>query len=72
MDFISKIIGVIAVLGMLLGLIPFLGWVNWAVLPLAVIGLLFGVFSSETGGRNVNGIVLIVSLLRLILGGGIL
>ena len=62
----------IAVLGMLLGLIPFLGWVNWAVLPLAVIGLFFGILSSESGGRNVNGIVLIVSLLRLILGGGIL
>lgn len=72
MDFISKIIGVIAVLGMLLGLIPFLGWVNWAVLPLAVVGLIFGALSSESGGRNVNGIVLIVSLLRLILGGGIL
>ena len=71
MNLISKIIGVIAILGMLVGLVPLLGWINWAVLPLAVLGLIFGALSSNSGGRNLNAIVLVVSLLRLILGGGI-
>lgn len=72
MNFISKIIGLIAILGMLVGLVPLLGWINWAVLPLAVIGLIFGALSSQSSGRNINAIVLIVSLLRLILGGGLI
>lgn len=72
MNFISKLIGIAALLVMLLGLIPLLGWINWIVLPVAVFGLLFGTLSKSSSGIILNGIVLIVSLLRLVLGGGIL
>ena len=71
MNIASKTIGIIALLGMLIGLIPFLGIINWIVIPLAVIGLIIGIFSKNTGGLLLNGIVLIVAALRLIVGGGI-
>jgi hypothetical protein len=53
---------------MLIGLIPLLGMLNWIVIP---ISLIIGIFSKNTGGLLLNGIVLIVSALRLIVGGGI-
>jgi len=56
---------------MVIGLIPLLGMLNWIVIPLALIGLIIGIFSKKTGGLLLNGIVLIVSFLRLIVGGGI-
>ena len=71
MNVVSKIIGIIALIVMLIGLIPLLGWLNWIVIPLALIGLIIGIFSKNTGGLLLNGIVLIVSALRLIVGGGI-
>lgn len=71
MNIASKTIGIVALLGMLIGLIPFLGIINWIVIPLAVIGLIIGIFSKNTGGLLLNGIVLIVAALRLIVGGGI-
>jgi len=54
---------------MVIGLIPLLGMLNWIVIPLALIGLIIGIFSKKTGGLLLNGIVLIVSFLRLIVGG---
>lgn len=71
MNVISKTIGIIAFIGMLIGLIPLLGIINWIVIPLALVGLFIGIFSKNTGGLILNGIVLIVSALRLIVGGGI-
>jgi TRAP-type mannitol/chloroaromatic compound transport system permease small subunit len=71
MNVASKIIGIIALIGMLVGLIPLLGILNWLVIPLAVIGMIFGAFSKHTGGLLLNGIVLIVSVVRLIAGGGV-
>ncbi len=55
---------------MIVGLFPLLGWLNWIVIPLTVIGLLFGAFSKNSGGVNLNGIVLIVAIIRLFIGGG--
>ena len=72
MNTVSKIIGVIALIGMIIGLIPFLGAINWLVIILALVGLIFGIFSKNTGGLILNGIVLIISALRLIVGGGVL
>ena len=44
MYLISKIIGIVALLIMIVVLFPLLGWLNWIVIPIAVIGLLFGAF----------------------------
>jgi hypothetical protein len=71
MNTASKIIGIIALIFMIIGLIPLLGWINYLVIFLAILGLIFGIFSKNTGGLTLNGIVLIVSLIRLIAGGGI-
>ncbi len=72
MNVVSKIIGIIALIIMLFGLIPLFGMLNWIVIPIALLGLIIGIFSKNTGGLTLNGIVLIVSALRLIVGGGII
>lgn len=70
MYLISKIIGIIALLIMIVGLFPLLGWLNWIVIPIAEIGLLVGAFSKYTGGVTLNGTVLVVAMIRLFIGGG--
>jgi hypothetical protein len=49
-----------------------LGWANWAIIPLAMIGLGIGATSDKTAGRNLNIVVIAVGLIRLSIGGGIL
>ncbi|HPD59977.1 MAG TPA: hypothetical protein PLL29_08195 [Paludibacteraceae bacterium] len=71
MNTASKTIGIIALILMIIGLIPLLGWINWFVIILTIIGLIVGIFGKNNGGMILNGIVLIVSALRLIVGGGI-
>jgi hypothetical protein len=71
-DLISLIIGAVALLLVVLAFIPLLGWANWIIIPLAVIGLAFGAMSDKTSGRNLNIVVIAVGALRLFLGGGIL
>ena len=39
--------------------------------PIAIVGLVFGVLSSKTAGRNLNLIVIVIGIIRLSLGGGI-
>lgn len=68
----SLAIGVIAFLGALVAFLPLLGWANWLLIPLALVGLVLGVLSKSTAGRNLNIVVLIVCALRLMLGGGII
>jgi hypothetical protein len=69
---ISLIIGVIALILVILAFIPLLGWANWIIVPMAVIGLVFGVLSDKTSGRNLNLVVIGIGVIRLWLGGGIL
>lgn len=68
----SLAIGVIAFLGALVAFLPLLGWANWLLIPLALVGLVLGVLSKSTAGRNLNIVVLIVCAFRLMLGGGII
>jgi hypothetical protein len=72
MNVISSIIGIIALLIALVGFIPLLGWLNWLALPTTVVGLVIGLMSKETSGRNINMVVLALAIIRLVLGGGIL
>lgn len=71
-NLISLIIGVVALLLVLLAFIPLLGWANWIIIPLAIVGLAFGAMSDKTSGRNLNLVVIAAGALRLFLGGGIL
>lgn len=74
----SIILGIIGLLFVLLGLIPFLGLVNWIAIPLLVIGLVLGIVgTTKKKGTSIAGLVicalfLIISLIRLVVGGGIL
>lgn len=67
----ALIIGFVALSGALVAFLPLLGWLNWLIIPLAIIGAAVGVLSSRSAGRNLNLLVIAVGILRLILGGGI-
>lgn len=72
LNLVSIIIGLVALVFVAIAFIPFLGWANWLVVPLAVIGAALGAMSRGTAGRNLNILVIIIGTLRLILGGGII
>lgn len=71
-NIISLIIGAVAAILVVPAFIPLLGWLNWLVVPVAIVGLLFGLASGRTSGRNLNLIVIAIGVIRLILGGGLL
>lgn len=68
---ISILIGLVAGLMAVFAFLPFLGWANWVILPIAIVGLVIGALSSKTSGRNLNLVVIGIGVLRLMLGGGI-
>ena len=67
----SILVGIVALLGAVVAFIPLLGWANWLLIPIAVVGLVLGMMSDRNTGRNFNLVVLVVCALRLMLGGGI-
>ena len=72
LNILSLIVGAISLFMALFAFIPLLGWANWFIIPLAIIGLVLGAFSDRTSGRNLNFIVILVGVGRLMLGGGII
>lgn len=69
---ISLIIGIVALLCAVVAFIPLLGWANWVIVPLAILGAGIGATSPSTSGRNLNLFVIVVGIVRLMLGGGII
>lgn len=67
----SLLIGALSLVLAIFAFIPLLGWANWFIIPLAVIGLALGVLSRQTSGRNLNIVVIAIGVIRLMLGGGI-
>jgi hypothetical protein len=67
----SLIIGFVALLCALVAFVPLLGWLNWLIIPLAILGAGVGVISRGTAGRNLNLFVILIAIVRLMLGGGI-
>ena len=72
MNVLSTVVGIMALIIALVGFIPLLGWLNWFAIPVAVVGLVLGLISRQTSGRNINLVVLALAIVRLALGGGIL
>ena len=68
----SLIIGIVALILAIIAFIPLLGWANWLIVPLAIIGAVVGMISRSTAGRNLNLFVIVIGVVRLMLGGGIL
>ncbi|HEV7269146.1 hypothetical protein [Pseudoxanthomonas sp.] len=81
MGLISLLWGIVAMILMILALIPLLGAANWLVIPFAAVGAIIaaiGILFTRTGNRGrakagllLNGIVIVVGIIRLSLGGGI-
>jgi hypothetical protein len=72
LNVVSLLIGLVALLCAAVAFIPFLGWANWLIIPLAVIGAGIGAMSASNMGRNLNLFVIVVGVIRLMLGGGII
>ena len=72
LNLVSLIIGAVALLFAAIAFLPLLGWANWLIIPLALIGAAVGMAASGKSGRNLNLFVIVVGILRLMLGGGIL
>jgi hypothetical protein len=72
LNLVSIIIGLVSLVFVAIAFVPLLGWANWLVVPLAIMGAAIGALSRGTAGRNLNILVIVVGVLRLILGGGLL
>lgn len=69
---LSVLIGLFAALWMVVGIVPLLGALQWPVLVLCVVGVIFGTFPQRKIGLTINVVVGLVAALRLFLGGGLL
>ncbi len=82
MGMISLVWGIFAMFWMVIALIPLLGWGNWLVIPFASVGAVIaaiGIALSRSGHRGrakaglvLNGIVIVVGIVRLSIGGGVI
>jgi hypothetical protein len=70
-NLVSLIIGFVALIFAVIAFLPLLGWANWLIIPLAIIGAVVGTFSRGTAGRNLNLAVILIGIVRLMLGGGV-
>ena len=71
LNIVSLLVGLVALVLAAVAFLPLLGWANWLILPLAVIGAGIGAMSAGKAGRNLNLFVIVVGIIRLMLGGGI-
>lgn len=72
LNIVSILIGLVTLALGLVAFLPLLGWLNWLVIPIGLVGLAVGALSSSRSGRNLNLVLVIVFALRLWLGGGII
>jgi len=82
MGLISLLWGLVAMVWMVIALIPLLGWGNWFLIPFAAVGAVIAgigilLTRAENRGRAkagllLNGIVIVVGVVRLSIGGGII
>ncbi|WP_374126030.1 MULTISPECIES: hypothetical protein [unclassified Sphingomonas] len=70
LNVLSLLVGLVAFVIALVGLVPLFGWLNWIALPIAVIGTALGLMSDSKAGRNLNILVLVFGGFRLFIGGG--
>jgi len=71
LNLVSILIGVVLLVFVLVGLIPFLGWLNWLALVIGAVGVLIGALSRHKAGLIFNIVLLLIAAWRLSLGGGI-
>ena len=81
MGLISVLCGMVSMIWMVLALIPVIGITNWLLIPFAAVGAIIAAIgilftsNAKTGraktGLLLNGIVIVVAIVRLGIGGGI-
>ena len=71
LNILSILCGILSLVIVIPATIPLLGWANWFALPVIGLGVLLGVLSSGSSGRNFCLVVLLVAIVRLALGGGV-
>ncbi len=72
LNILSLLVGALALFLGIFAFFPFLGWAYWLIVPLALVGLALGQLSSSRSGRNLNLVVIVIGIARLMLGGGII
>ena len=82
MHIITLGLGIISIIGMLLGFIPCLGWINWINIPISVINfficiIVLATTDSQKIGYPLIGLIcsiaaIFLGAIRLVLGGGII
>ena len=72
MKSLGRIFGILSLVGLVIGLIPFMGWLNWLNIPFALLGLLFSILGKSKGGIILCIVAVFLGMLRLMLGGGII
>lgn len=72
MKLIGTIWGIVSILITALAFIPFFGWLNWATIPFALVGLVASALVDSEDGRLLCGASLVIGIIRLYLGGGLL
>ncbi|EZP52500.1 hypothetical protein [Sphingomonas sp. RIT328] len=71
LNIVSIALGLVTLTLGLVAFIPLLGWMNWIVIPIGIVGVAVGALSSSNGGRNLNLVLIVIFAIRLSLGGGI-
>ena len=72
LNLVSILIGLVTLVLGLVAFIPLLGWMNWLVIPIGIVGAAIGAMSASNAGRNLNVVLIVIFALRLMLGGGII
>jgi hypothetical protein len=78
MSIIGFIISLVAALFMFIGLIPFLGWINWfTTFPIAILGAIISAVAYAAtknrlaiAGLVISGVAFLIALGRVIVGCG--
>ena len=79
LSFFSLIWGILAIIGMAVAIIPFLGSLNYLNIPFAVFGLLFSLLAlivsskkeAAVAGCVLCGVAILLGAIRLVLGFGV-
>jgi len=83
MQIVSLTWGILALVGMLVGFVPFFGALNWLLIPFAGLGAIVSAIAAGTAPEGVSkgnsiagliccGIATIFGLIRLIVGFGVI
>lgn len=80
MQVVSLVWGILALIGMLVGFVPFFGALNWLLIPFAIIGAIVSAIAAGTSpagnkGKSIAGLIccgiaMIFGLIRLVVGLG--